>query len=540
VAFIFRYPRYGRFAVQSFLDVLRWIVPLLELHGGRLVTIAVSAGCLRFLMLRGLAGKPPTLAPAGEVSAVESPPKAVVASRVTWLCALATPVIAVVMWLIALGNEPGPLPDIRPFLFWLALIFAPYALIAWRLWRGPDRFGLGFASGFGLLTLGAGITYGGLLLFVLILGYGWGSPREKSSSLFIGFAFLVIVILNLFLFVAAMRASILMRGTGKPSSNAWGAGFAVPLLVSLVLPGMVQVRGGGSTRSGGVVTTRVSTYPGRTTEDLKREKAAKALARAYARCAFVYFGAHPQEGFPRETRKLGPGGISCLDANQLNAHLEGYNLSYQAFSSPGATRIDALRAVVLPEPALVGAAVKQGFLVEETGQMRNVTMSAANPPASPQLKAAFFNYSPTIGFLSTLSRCLNRARFYSGSDEYPQTLDETLNVADPSTHVKCVADFEVNGPEPITASALRSNRFASRGYTFTYAAVRDAAGRATQYTLEARPAHYAEEEFRSYLVDASGIIRYTPLDRSATPGDPEIPLCDLNREMCEIAPTPET
>jgi hypothetical protein len=540
IGIIFRYPIYGRVAVASFLDLFRWIGPFLQTHGGRLATIGVSAFCLRFLMRYGLGETPAAATSEKGLQDAGVPEKAVAASRVAWLSALAIPALTIVLVLVALGTESARLQNLFVLLFWLALLFLPYAIIAWRLWRGPDRFGLGFASGLGLVTVGALIVSSPLLFFGLMLSYGWGSQRDRGSAILAGLLVIVIAVTHLFLLIAAVRASILLRGAGKASPTAWGGGLALPLVLALVVPGVLQQNryASLSARSGNVMTSRVATYAGSSAEDLKRQKAAKTLVRAYARCAFAYESAHPAEGFPPDTAKLGPDGTNCLDATQLAAHLDGYKFSYRAFPSSRATRLDALRSLALPEPPLTAGVAKQAFLVEETGQLRNVSMTAASATSAAKLVPQSFNYSQTLALLYSLSRCLNRARFASETDEYPQTLDKVLEVADPSTRTKCIADYELSGPEPVSAANLRANHFTSRGYAFTYALERDGAGHATLYTLEARPVHYADEEFRSYYVNASGIIRYTPLDRVAASGDPEVPLCELAREACEIAPEP--
>jgi hypothetical protein len=538
IGIIYRYPPYGRTAVVSILDFLRWIGPFLQTHGGRLATIGVSAFCLRFLIRYGLGEAQAGAASEERVESTAVPEKAVAASRVAWLSALAIPALTIVLVLVALSTESVRLRDFLVLLCWLALLFVPYGIVAWRLWRGPERFGLGFASGLGLVTVGALIASSPLLFFGLMMGYGWGTQRDKSSAVVAGLLIIVIAVVHLFLFIGAARGSILIRGAGKASPTAWGAGFALPLLVVFVLPGLLQQGryANLSAKNVNLVTTRAVTYPGSSPEDLKRQKAAKTLVRAYARCAFAYERAHPAEGFPPDAAKLGPGGTNCLDANQITAHLDGYKFSYRAFSSPGAGRLDELRSLALPEPALAGGVAKQGFLVEETGQLRNVSITAASASSAAKIVSQSFNYSQTLGLLHSLSRCLNRARFASESDEYPQTLDKVLEVADPSTHAKCISEYDLNGPEPISASSLRANLFISRGYAFSYALERDAAGRATRYALEARPVHYADEEFRSYYVNASGIIRYTPQDRAGAAGDPEVPMCDLAHEACEIAP----
>jgi hypothetical protein len=540
IGIIFRYPTYPRIAVVSFLDLFRWIGPFLQTHGGRLATIGMSAFCLRFLIRYGAGERPADAASAVRAESAVVPEKAVASSRVAWLSALAIPALTIVLALVALGAENVHVKDFFVLLFWLVLLFLPYAVTAWRLWRGPDRFGLGFASGLGLVSVGALIASSPLILFGLLMAYGWSSQREKSSAILAGLLILVIAVVHLFLFIASVRASILLRGAGKASPAAWGVGFALPLLVVLVLPGLLQQGryAGLSAKNGNLVTSRAVTYPGSLPEDLKRQKAAKTLVRAYARCAFAYSSAHPAEGFPPEAAKLGPGGTNCLDANQLAAHLDGYKFSYRVFSSPGAHRLDELHSLVLPEPPVTGSLAKQGFLVEETGQLRNVSMRAENATSAAKLVAESLNRSQTLGLLHSLSRCLNRVRFAGESDEYPQTLDKVLEVADPSTHAKCIGEYDLNGPEPISVSTLRANHFTSRGYALAYALERDEAGRATRYTLEARPVHYGEEEFRSYYVSSSGIIRYTPLDRAATSGDPEVPLCDLAYEACEISPEP--
>jgi hypothetical protein len=538
IGIIYRYPTY-RSVVVSFLDLLRWIGPFLQTHGGRLATMGVSAFCLRFLIRYGQGERPVEGASAKDESAAVSD-KAVAASRVAWLAAVAIPALTMVLALVALGAENVHLKDFFVLLAWLGLLLLPYGIIAWRLWRGPERFGLGFASGVGLVTVGAWIAASPFVLFGLLMGYGRGSQNEKGSAILTGLLILVIAVVHLFLFIAAVRASILLRGAGRASPAAWGAGFALPLLVVFVLPGVLQQGryASLSAKNGNLLTSRAVTYPGSSPEDMKRQTAAKKLVRAYARCAFAYSSAHPAEGFPPEAAKLGPAGTKCLDANQLAAHLDGYKFSYRVYSSPGAHRPDELHSLALPEPAVAGGVAKQGFLVEETGRLRNVSLRAANATSAAKLVPESFSYSQTLGLLHSLSRCLNRVRFAGETDEYPQTLDRVLEVADPSTQAKCIGEYELNGPEPISVSSLRANRFTSRGYAFAYAPERDAAGQATRYALEARPVHYGDEEFRSYYVNSSGIIRYTPLDRAAVSGDPEVPLCDLAREACDIAPDP--
>jgi hypothetical protein len=541
IAFLFRYPLYGSWPRQSILDVLRWIGPFLNQHGGRLASVVISGFCLVFLVRHSFDTAQPALASNGNDESAAVPEKAVTASRIACFSALGIPVMVVLLIALAASSGFGNSKEFIALLFWLLLIFLPYGIIAWRLWRGPDRFGLGFASGLGLLTVASAILYAPVLFVVVLLGWGWGSEREKSSVIVAGLLLIVIAALHLFLLIGAARASILIRGRGKPSPAAWGAGFAVPLAILLVLPGLFQQnRYSWQARKGNILASSRVGVPGMSTEDLKHQKAAKTLVRAYARCAFAYSGAHPEEGFPREAAKLGPGGSNCLDASQLAAQIDGYTFHYQAFSSArsNSPHADELQILALPEPAAAAGAAKPGFLADQTGQIRNVSLRAAIASAPAKLVADSFNYSPTLTLLYTLSRCLNRARFYSDSDEYPQTLDKTLSVEDPVTHVKCVADYNFNGADPAGASNLRANHLTLRGYVFSYAPDRDAAGRATRFSLEARPERYADEEFRSYRVDQSGIIRFTPMDRAAASSDPEVPLCDLYHEACEVAAPP--
>ena len=416
----------------------------------------------------------------------------------------------------------------------LGLLLTPHALILARSWRGPDRLSLGLAAGYGVL-----VAYiGTLFLPNFLFGLMWVAASHQAGGML---QYLLIEVVPLLQFVVAISAIIAARSMPPvPPKSAklgvWGVAFLIPVVAGTAAPqfyfdwqhGTLPVPG---TKSSG------DEYH----ELMKHDANVRDLVHKYGYCAFRYAKLHPEEGFPENAEKMGPGGSACLTREDAAGHPAGYSFRYAAQKSEGSTRFDRFTAAAQEN----NTRQISGVLMDEKG----VQMLATSQKIQSQLVTADQVSWGTPGMttrlwgsalpsmLPKIVVCATRLRDQSASGEFPAMLAEVLRVKIKPNDRDCTNLYQVG--DQLLQAAGNSNRAARNGDVVEYQPQRDASGKISHFYFTLRPEHYGIDGVRSYFTDDSGEIHATSEDRSATADDPAPLACEVEADrLCEDAKAP--
>ncbi len=416
----------------------------------------------------------------------------------------------------------------------LGLLLSPHALILARSWRGPDRLSLGLAAGYGVL-----VAYiGALFLPNFLFGLVWVAASHQAGGML---QYLLLEVVPLLQFVVAISAIIATRSLPPVPARSnklgvWGVAFLIPVVVGTAGPQFYFDWQRGALPVPGVKSS------GDEYHDLvKREADVRDLVRKFGYCAFLYAKFHPEEGFPENAEKMGPGGTACLTREDAAGHPEGYFFRYAAQKSEGSTRFDHFTV------AAQGNNTRQisGEMMDEKGvemlvqsqkiQSQLVTADQVSWGA-PSMTASLWG-SALPWMLPRIVTCATMLRDQGTSGEFPTTLAEVLRVKIVPNDPDCIPMYQMG--VHLLQAAGNSNRAVRSGAVVEYQPQNDISGKIAHFYFTLRPEHYGVDGVRSYFTDDSGKIHATSEDRSATANDPASLTCEVEANtLCEDAKAP--
>jgi hypothetical protein len=503
--------------------------------GAVLASLAISITLLRLLLRDGL----PTVCPAdSEAAAVPirsaHPAQNDARSQKAYKFFLVATAAALLMEAaLLLGGFGSGEPNSGTTRFLLCVLIAPHVVILARSWRGPDRFSLGLAAGYGLI-----IAYmGAIFLPAFVTGLAWvvGSPRTSEIWPYLLLEFVPMVQFCVFVSAIAITRSLPPMRPKSSMLGVWGLACLIPVVLGTAGPQFFFDWQQGRLRVPGAKSW------GDELKDIKnQEVAARDLVRAYGKCAFFYAKSHPESGFPDNATEMGPGGTTCLTKTEVAGTPEGYSFRYAAEKSEGSARFDRFTAAVQLnyqhhyEAALMD---EKGIYVLGLSNVEQPHMVSAYQVSWDSRGMYKRPWGTTAWLLPRIEACSTLLRKQSPSSEFSSTLAAVLSVKEKPNDPDCLKLFG-STPDPILQAAANSNRVEDHGYIVDYEPTRDASGKIVHFNVTLRPKNFGEDGVRSYFMNDSGVIHATSEDRAATSGDPEAMTCEsVIGDFCEDAPT---
>ncbi|MGB8525130.1 MAG: hypothetical protein WCD43_19360 [Candidatus Acidiferrales bacterium] len=502
--------------------------------GAILASLAISITLLRLLLRDGL----PAIAPAdSEAAAVPSssahPAQRDARSQKAYKFFLVATAAALMMEVALLlsGFGSGE-PNSGTTRLLLCVLIAPHAVILARSWRGPDRFSLGLAAGYGLI-----IAYmGAIFLPAFVIGLAWvvNSPRTGGIWTFLLLEGVPMAQFCVFVSAITIARSLSPKRPKSAMLGIWGLAFLIPVILGTAGPQFYFDWQQGRMRVPGVKSG------GDELQDLKnQQRAAWDLVRAYGKCAFLYSKSHPESGFPENAAEMGPGGTACLTKTEAAGAPAGYSFRYAAGKSEGAARYDRFSAATqLNMQHHYDAALmdERGIYVLGQSAVEQKSMVSADQVSWDSAGMYKHPWNVTSWMLPRIQVCSNLLRKESASSEYPSTLAAILSVKEKPNDPDCLKLFG-SRPDLLLQAAANSNRVEDHGYILDYEPSRDASGKIVHFGVSLRPKTFGEDGVRSYFMDESGVIHATSEDRPATSADPEAMTCEsVLGEVCQDAP----
>ncbi len=502
--------------------------------GTVLASAAISIGLLRLLLRDGL----PAVAPAdSEAAAVRingtHPAQKDVRSQKAYKFFLVATAAALLMEaaLLLSGFGSGE-PNSGTTRLLLCVLIAPHVIILARSWRGPDRFSLGLATGYGLIIAYMGAIF--LPAFVIGLAWAVGSPRTGGIWTFLLLEGVPMVQFCVFVSAITITRSLPPKRPKSAMLGVWGLAFLIPVVLGTAGPQFYFDWQQGRMRVPGVKSG------GDELQDLKnQQRAAWDLVRAYGKCAFLYSKSHPESGFPKDAAEMGAGGTACLTKTEAAGAPEGYSFRYAAEKSEGTTRYDRFSsATQLNMQHHYDAALmdERGIYVLGQSAVEQKSMVSADQISwdSPGMYKRPWNV--TAWMLPRIQVCSNLLRKESAGSEYSSKLAAILSVKEKPSDPDCLKLFG-SRPDPLMQAAANSNRVEDHGYILDYEPSRDASGKIVHFGVSLRPKTFGEDGVRSYFMDDFAVIHATSEDRPATSADPEAMTCEsVLGEVCQDAP----
>jgi hypothetical protein len=503
--------------------------------GAVLASLAVSIALLRLLLRDGLPTTGPSDSQAAAVPISSAQPVQKDArSQKTYkffLVATAAALLMEVALLLSGFGSGEPNSDATRLL--LCILIVPHIVILARSWRGPDRFSLGLAAGYGLI-----IAYmGAVFLPAFVIGLAWVVRSPRAGGIWPYLLLQIVPTVQFCVFVSAititrtlppLRAKSAMRGV-------WGLAFLIPVVLGTAGPQFYFDWQQGRLRVPGAKSR------GDERKDLQnREVAARDLVRAYGKCAFFYAKSHPESEFPENATQMGPGGTACLTKTEVAGPPEGYSFRYAAEKPEGSRRFDRFTAAVqLNYQHHYDAALmdEKGIYVLGSSNVEQPRMVSADQISwnSPGMYKR--PWSTTAWLLPRIQACSTLLRMQSASSEFPSALAAVLSAREKPNDRDCLKVFG-STPNPILQAAANSNRVEDHGYILDYEPTTDNSGKILHFNVTLRPKNFGEDAVRSYFMNDSGVIHATSEDRAATAGDPEAMTCEsVIGEFCENTPT---
>jgi hypothetical protein len=502
--------------------------------GAVLASLAISITLLRLLLRDGL----PAIAPADLESAavpIDSAQPAQKNARLQkaykfFLVATAAALLMEVGLLLS-GFGSGE-PNSGTTRLLLCVLIAPHVVILARSWRGPDRFSLGLAAGYGLIIAYMGVIF--LPASVIGLALVIRSPRTGGIWTFLLLEGVPIAQFCVFVSSITITRSLSPKRPKSAMLGIWGLALLIPVILGTAGPQFYFDWQQGRMRVPGVKSG------GDELQDLKnQQRAAWDLVRAYGKCAFLYSKSHPESGFPENAGEMGPGGTACLTKVQAAGAPVGYSFRYAAEKSEGSARYDRFStATQLNMQHHYDAALmdEKGICVLGQSAVEQKSMVSADQISwdSPGMYKRPWNV--TAWMLPRIQVCSTLLRRASPGSEYPSELAAVLSVKEKPNDPDCLKLFG-SRPDPLMQAAANSNRVEDHGYILDYEPSRDVSGKIVHFAVSLRPKAFGEDGIRSYFMDESGVIHATSEDRPATSSDPEAMTCEFALgEVCEDAP----
>lgn len=237
--------------------------------------------------------------------------------------------IEILLLLTALGESGSEANHTRLL---LCLLLAPHVVILVRSWRGPDRLSLGLATGYGVLAAYVGTIF----LPYFLLGLVWMAASHDSGMLsYLLLEFVLVLQSGVAISAVKVTRSLPPAPAKSAKLGVWGVAFLIPVVVGTAGPQFYFDWQRGALPVPGVRSSGDEYH-----QLMKHDADVRDLGRKYGYCAFLYAKLHPEEGFPENAEKMGPGGSACLTREDAAGHPAGYSFRYAAQKSEGATRFD--------------------------------------------------------------------------------------------------------------------------------------------------------------------------------------------------------
>lgn len=502
--------------------------------GAILAALAISITLLRLLLRDGLPAAATDASgissPRGNLHASPNQAKLQLANK-SVLAGTVAALVFEILFLLKMASSGGSGAGASILL--LCIMMVPHAFILIRSWHGPDRLSLGLATGYGLLISYMGAIF--LPVFLVAWMWIWGGANHNGD-----WAFLLLEVVPFIQFFVLANAIVATRllppvRAKSPGLGLWGLAFLIPVVVGTAGPQFYFDWQRGGLRVPGLKSS------GDEIRDLQnRETAARDLVRAYGKCAFLYAKSHAASGFPENSMEMGPGGTGCLTKVEAAGAPEGYSFHYAAAKSEGSAVFDRFTAAVQlnTQHHFNGALMdEKGIAFLSVSNVEQPHMVTADQVAWDSAGMYKRPWNTTAWLLPRIQTCSTLLRNQSPSSEFPPTLVAILSVKEKPSDPDCLKLFG-RTPDPVLLADANSNRVEDHGYILDYEPVRDASGKISHFYVMLRPKRYAEDGFRSYFMDDSGVIHATPEDRAAASADPEAMSCEFALgAVCEDAST---
>ena len=408
---------------------------------------------------------------------------------------------------VVLGAIPGTLLSVAVLSLHpgaAAIWFLLLALIWYLLAREEPRFGIGMATGFGVLQL---LPY----IAICTVPYPLGMMLLLGAQ---GLGSLVVAVLPalgaLVMSVAAVRATVQAGRPNAQMAGKWGVGVLAVLLGALINSQVAQE----STYAKGPPMSRER--ESQQSDEFQRGHAARQDVLTIGKCVFQYAAAHPSEGFPEKLDEIGPNGNGC--SRNVNG-VPGHIFLYEASSSAGTGVRDRFIARSKQTEHIGSTFSLPDNMVDESGIL-----------AAMEGEKRGFAFSPALALTTNIGGCLKTAFDAGGGDTYPANLHGLLSIKG-QYGVSCIQPYQ--GKE-LSVVELWRNKFSYRFYNFEYQPTNEVNGKYKGFRLDARPQEYGKQALRSYFVDESGVVHATAQDRAAKAEDTDAS-CELQQKDCNVA-----
>jgi hypothetical protein len=408
---------------------------------------------------------------------------------------------------VVLGSIPGTRLSVAVLSLHIgaaAIWFLLLAAIWYLLSREEPRFGIGMASGFGVLQL---LPYVAISTLPYPMGMMFLLGVQGLGSLVIA----ALPALGAFIMsIAAVRATVQAGRPTAQMAGKWGVGVLAVLLAGVANSQIAEE----STYAKGPAVSRER--ESQQSEEFQRGHAAQQDVLAIGKCVFQYAAAHPSEGFPEKLEQIGPGGNGCFsDVNGVAGHI----FLYEASSSAGTGARDRF-TVRSKETEHIGS----------TFSLPDTMLDESGIRAAMEGEKRGFAFSPALVLTKNIGDCLKMAFDAGGGETYPADLHGLLSIK-AQYGMQCIQPYEA---KDLSVLELWRNKFSYQFYRFNYEPTNAVNGRYKGFRLDARPQEYGKQALRSYFMDEHGVVHATPHDRAATAEDADAN-CEFQQKDCTMA-----
>jgi hypothetical protein len=392
----------------------------------------------------------------------------------------------------------------------------PAMILATLVILKPTVSALSLAQGFGIFGLLASSSTIALAS-LLILGEGADAGTRYTVLLFnAGFA-----ALNVAIIVLGHRESKEVFGR---ASVPYAAAGTIGVAILYGMTGSVAAR---------AVNAMESAPWSEASEALR---VMRPLVFHIETCAMSRAAANPPTGYPRTLREMGPEGTSCLDEKTATNRVRGLHIVYEPASPDAAGRTPSFAVRVRTKESWdqkdwASTRVFHRF-ASAYGDTTGVVRTAWGEAAADSRANVTDNVRVEV-----LRACALLAREALGRVRVAESLDEMrtaissragevsgLRGCPPKVPLEIARQIAI--AESISVMPPEMQHGLDPTHRMTYTVVRDAAGLASEYIIEARPVVYGQTALRSYFARTDGPLHVTVADRAANESDPVVPRCE--------------